>query len=260
MPTLDPTEAAALLAAARRDRRTLVRFSDTHEGIDEAWGHDVQDVDRARRLEGGERVVGAKLGLTSRAKQETMGVRQPIVGFLTDAMSVDNLDLATLAQPRVEPEIAFRLGVDLDRAITVEEVWEVVDAVAPALEILDSRWTGYRFRLGDVLADNTSAAGFVIGEWQPVDASALAALGGRPATFAVDDVVVESTSPAAILGDPALAVVHLAQHLERRGETLPAGSIVLAGSMTDAVPLERGATFELAVEGLGRARLTVDLG
>lgn len=258
--TLDPTEAASLLAAARRDRRTLDRFSDTHEGVDEAWGHAVQDVDRARRHGAGERLVGAKLGLTSEAKQRTMGVRQPIVGFLTDAMTVGQLDLATLAQPRVEPEIAFRLGVDLDRAITAEEVWEVVDAVAPALEILDSRWTGYRFRLGDVLADNTSAAGFVVGEWQPVDASTADALLARAATFAVDDVVVATTSPAAILGDPALAVVHLARHLERRGETLPAGSIVLAGAMSDAVPMERGAVFELAVEGLGTARLDVDLG
>lgn len=108
--SLDPHEAAALLAAARGDRRTLQRFSDTLDGVDEAWGHAVQDADRVARTAAGERVVGAKLGLTSAAKQQTMGVHQPIVGFLTDAMAGDVLDLASLGQPRVEPEIAFRLG------------------------------------------------------------------------------------------------------------------------------------------------------
>ena len=97
------------------------------------------------------------------------------------------LDLTTLAQPRVEPEIAFRLGVDLDRTITRDEVASVVDGVAVALEIIDSRWTGYRFRLADVVADNASAAGFVVGEWRAID---LDALGARGATFAIDDVVV----------------------------------------------------------------------
>ncbi|UUZ61232.1 fumarylacetoacetate hydrolase family protein [Nocardioides sp. B-3] len=108
----------------------------------------------------------------------------------------------------MEPEIAFRLGADLDRAITREEVPDVVDGVAAALEVLDSRWTGYRFRPADVLADNTSAAGFVIGAWQPADASSLDALGARVATFSVDDTVVATTSASAILGDPVPAVVH----------------------------------------------------
>lgn len=251
---LDPRDAAALLAAARRDRRTIPRFSDDHDGVDEAWGYDVQDVDRAERIAAGQRVVGAKLGLTSAAKQRTMDVHQPIVGFLTDAMGADALNLAGLAQPRVEPEIAFRLGVDLDRAITRDEVGAVIDGVAVALEIIDSRWTGYRFRLGDVLADNTSAAGFVVGEWHDVDLEALAS---RPATFAVDDTIVAIASPAAILGDPRDAIVHLAQHLADRGETLSAGSIVLAGAMSDAVPLGGGAKFVAVVEGLGPVSLIV---
>ena len=249
---MSPEEAAALLAAARSDRRTIPRVSDDHDGLDEAWGYDVQGVDRARRIEAGERVVGAKLGLTSEAKQRTMDVHQPIVGFLTDSMAGDVLDLATLAQPRVEPEIAFRLGVDLDRAITRDEVASVVDGVSVALEIIDSRWTGYRFRLADVLADNTSAAGFVVGEWRDVD---LDSLGARVATFAVDDEIVSTTSPAAILGDPLAAMVHLSQHVAARGESLAGGSVVLAGAMADAVPLDRGGRFVAVVDGLGSAIL-----
>lgn len=195
-------------------------------------------------------MIGAKLGLTSEAKQLTMGVHQPIVGFLTDAM--DHVALNALAQPRVEPEVAFRLAVDLDRAITLGEVAEVVDAVAPALEILDSRWTGYRFRLADVLADNTSAAGFVVGDWVPLrDAR------DAEARWLVDGDLVAITSPAAILGDPARAVVHLAEQLAARGETLPAGSVVLAGAMTDAVPVDGHASFRVEIAGLGAVSLVV---
>lgn len=250
--SLDPNEAAALLAGARGDRRTLERFSDTYGGLDEAWGYAAQDVDRAARLAAGERIVGAKLGLTSEAKQRTMGVHQPIVGFLTDAMAGESLDLAALAQPRVEPEIAFRLGAELDRAITRGEVADLVDAVAVALEVIDSRWTGYRFRLADVLADNTSAAGSVIGEWVP-----LRDVRDLEARWVVDGELVATSSPAAILGDPLLAVVHLAGHLAARGESLPAGSVVLAGAMTDAVPVDAHASFRVEIDGLGAASLAV---
>jgi 2-oxo-3-hexenedioate decarboxylase len=248
-----PEEAAELLRVARAERRTLTRLTDTHPDLDEQWGHAAQAADRATRLAAGERVVGAKLGLTSAPKQQTMGVHQPIVGFLTDAMC--DVDPTTLAQPRVEPEIAFRLGADLSREVAVEEVGDVVDAVAPALEVLDSRWTGYRFRLADVLADNTSAAGFVVGDWVPLHD--VPDLRDAEARWLVDGEVVATTTPAAILGDPRLAVVHLSRHLAEQGETLPAGSVVLAGAMTDAVPVEGHARFEVEVAGLGGASLTV---
>ena len=245
-----PEEAAELLRVARAERRTLVRLTDDHPGLDEQWGYAVQALDRADRLALGERVVGAKLGLTSAPKQQTMGVHQPIVGFLTDAMR--DVDPTALAQPRVEPEIAYRLGADLSAELTRDQAGDVVDAVAPALEVLDSRWTGYRFRLADVLADNTSAAGFVVGEWAP-----LRDLRDAEARWLVDGDLVATTTPAAILGDPLLAVVHLSRHLAAHGETLPAGSVVLAGAMTDAVPLEGHRRFEVAVAGLGGASLVV---
>ena len=246
-----PEEAAELLRAARAGRRTLVRLTDTHPDLDEQWGYAAQAVDRATRLAAGERVVGAKLGLTSAPKQQTMGVHQPIVGFLTAA--VTDVDLSTLAQPRVEPEVAFRLGTDLSQELTLEQVGDVVDAVAPALEVLDSRWTDYRFRLADVLADNTSAAGFVLGEWVPL--RDVPDLREAEARWLVDGEPVATTTPAAILGDPLLAIVHLSRHLAERGESLGAGSVVLAGAMTDAVPLRGHRRFEVEVAGLGTAAL-----
>jgi ureidoacrylate peracid hydrolase len=136
--------------------------------MDVSWGYRAQDADRAQRVAQGERVVGAKMGLTSRAKQATMGVDQPIAGFLTDAMRLpaghDDDLFARTAQPRIEPEIAFRLGTVVDRPLTMAAAAETTDGIAAAVEIIDSRYTGYVFRLPDVVADNTSAAAFVIGD------------------------------------------------------------------------------------------------
>lgn len=252
---LDPGSAAALLRAARLEGRTLDPFTDTHPDLDEAWGYAVQDRDLAARLAAGERRIGAKLGLTSEAKQRRMQVTRPVVGFLTDALlrAPGPVDVDQWVQPRVEPEIAFRTATPIDRVLRSADLPTYVDGVAMAVEVLDSRWTGYRFRLADVLADATSAAGVVLGPVvvDPRDLD-LAAL---PCTVEVDGAVVDRATGAAILGDPWRALVLLSEHLERRGEVLPAGSWVLAGALTDAVPLEAGRTYRLAVGPLGSVEL-----
>lgn len=246
-------DAAGRLREARRGRRTLERFTAQHPGLDEAWGLAVQDADRATRVAAGERVTGRKLGLTSVPKQRTMGVHQPIVGFLTDAMEVGaEFRYDGLVQPRVEPEVAFVLARDLAAPLDRDDAAAVVAGVCVAVEVLDSRWTDYRFGLADVLADNTSAAGYLLGEPVPLPD----ALAGRDARFEVDGRTVATTTPAAILGDPVLALVHLAAHLAVREESLPAGSVVLAGAMTDAVPLTPGTTVRAAVAGLPSVVLT----
>ena len=230
--TLRVTDARDELLTARRERRTLTRFTDDHPDLDADWGLAVQAGLRFAHVAAGDPVVGAKLGLTSEAKQRTMQVHEPIVGFLTAGMDLaGSADLAALVQPRVEPEVAFVLARDLAGPVPLAELPSYVASVATALEVLDSRWAGYAFRLPDVLADNTSAAAYLVGE-------------------PVDDELVATTSPAAILGDPLAALGHLADHLGRRDEVLPAGSVVLAGAMTDAVPLERGHRFTVEVDGL----------
>lgn len=253
---MSPEEAAALLRAARVEGRTLEPFTDTHADLDEAWGYAVQRLDLADRVRHGERPVGAKLGLTSEAKQQRMGVRRPVVGFLTDAMLLPDgpVDAGRWVQPRVEPEIAFLTGRRIDRVLGPTEVASYVAGVGVAAEVLDSRWTGYRFRLPDVLADATSAAGFVLG-------AAVHDLGevGAPAALRgevrVDGRVVERATGAAVLGDPLRALVLLSEHLAARGEALPEGSWVLAGALTDAVPLTAGHRYEVEVEALGAIRL-----
>ena len=251
--------AAEELRVARLAGVPRAPFTDTDPALDERWGYQVQDEDRAQRLSQGERVVGAKLGLTSRAKQVTMGVHQPIVGFLTDAMHLPNghdTDLfSRTAQPRIEPEIAFRLGGVVDRPLTVSAAADAIDGVAVAAEIIDSRYSGFGFRLPDVVADNTSAAAFVVGDW--VDPSAAGDLAAVRCVFSADGRPVHTATGAAVLGHPLLALVQLSEHLAKRGERLPVGAIVLAGALTDAVPIRPGVLYRAEIDRLGPVGFSV---
>lgn len=248
-----PAHAAATLQTARAARRTLAPFTDEDPSLDEQWGYDVQALDRAQRIAAGEQVIGAKLGLTSAAKQQRMGVDRPIVGFLTDTMRVDADSLAVAAagwaQPRIEPEIAFVTGRPLSSPLTLAEAGRTVDAVTVAAEIIDSRYDGYRFRLPDVVADNTSAAGFLVGSLSRL--ADLDDLARVRAEVEVDDDIVHAATGAAILGHPLRAIVWLSGHLARHGQTLPSGSLVLAGSVTDAVPLVAGSRYVIRTGTLG---------
>lgn len=248
-----PVDAEATLRAARTARRTLTPLTDEDPSLDEQWGYDVQALDRAQRIAAGEQIIGAKLGLTSAAKQQRMGVDQPIVGFLTDTMRVDADSLAAAAagwaQPRIEPEIAFVTGRPLSSPLTLAEAGRTVDAVTVAAEIIDSRYDGYRFRLPDVVADNTSAAGFLVGSLSRL--ADLHDLARVRAEVEVDGDVVHAATGAAILGHPLRAIVWLSGHLARHGQTLPEGSLVLAGALTDAVPLTVGRQYTIRMGRLG---------
>lgn len=257
---MTPAEAAACLAGARHARTTIDPFTDTVDDLDEAWAYDVQAEDRSARRQQGERVIGAKLGLTSVAKQQRMGVDRPIVGFLTDRMLAPPEQIAgrltQWAQPRIEPEIAFVTSRPIGSALDLDTVPAHLATVGVAAEVIDSRWSDYRFRLPDVVADNTSAAGIVVGTSVSLDD--VADLASLACTMSVDGQVVHEATGAAILGDPLLAVQLLSHHLEHRGEVLPAGSLVLAGALTDAVPLAPGHRYVLTIESLGE--VFVDLG
>ncbi len=212
--------------------------------LDEAYA--VQAAGVRLRTARGEVVVGAKLGFTSKAKAEQMGVSDVIAGVLTDAMQVsdgDTLDTTALIHPRVEPELAFRLAADGVQ-------------VAAALEVIDSRYQDFRFDLQDVVADNTSAARFVVGEWQPLaQVSKALDLADLAVTLRINGEPVAAGSSADILGDPTAALPAIERMATRYGLTLPVGSIVLAGAATAAVPLPANAQIEAEVAGLGVVRM-----
>ncbi|RAL19993.1 4-oxalocrotonate decarboxylase [Lujinxingia litoralis] len=224
--------------------------------LDEAYT--IQRASIARRLERGERLVGMKMGLTSRAKMEQMGVHEPIYGHLTSSMTLS--DGATIAHgdychPRVEPEIAFIMGADIAGTPTPREALAAVSGVCGALEVIDSRYKDFKFTLIDVVADNASSTGYVLGT--RVRPASELDLGNLGMVMSVNGQVVETGSSAAILEHPARSLAALITMLHARGEGLKKGQVVLAGGATKAVALKPGDQVTLEVEGLGRVALGV---
>jgi 2-oxo-3-hexenedioate decarboxylase len=219
--------------------------------------YEIQHEVLARRCARGERLVGTKLGFTSRAKMAQMGVSEIIVGQLTDAMAVaagGRVELARFIHPRIEPEVAFRLAVDVDLDDPGCDIQGCVDAVAPALEIIDSRYRDFRFALADVVADNTSAAGFVVGRWQQLPARPVD-LPVWDVELVVDETVVEVGSSADILGHPGQALEALVPMARKYGFALTAGQVILAGAATAAAAFGP-ATVQARIAGLGTVTVT----
>ncbi|MEL7341956.1 MAG: fumarylacetoacetate hydrolase family protein, partial [Bacteroidota bacterium] len=157
----------------------------------ESEAYDIQALSLAQRYARGERLIGLKLGFTSKAKMEQMGVHDMIWGRLTDQMYLDGggtLDMDRFIHPRVEPEICFRVAYDLPWPLRREDLFDYIDGVAPALEVIDSRYQNFKFSLEDVIADNCSSAAFVVGPWM----SPHTPLANLPISLRVDDQVVQT--------------------------------------------------------------------
>lgn len=252
--TLAQTEIAELalrLDDAQVDGADIASLADSYRfDLDDAYAIQAALIDL--RQQRGDLVSGVKLGFTSVAKMEQMGVSEVIVGRLTAATRIADggvVDLSGYIHPKVEPEIAYRLARDVTADADLAEFEACVDAVAPALEIIDSRYRDFRFTVQDVVADNTSAAGYVVGPWQPMQS-----IRDRAVRLTVDgSETVGSTS--AILGDPVRALSALRTVVTRRGIALRAGYVVLAGAATAAVPLVPGRVVG-SVEGLGSVLFT----
>ncbi|MFG3491640.1 2-keto-4-pentenoate hydratase [Streptomyces sp. NPDC047972] len=244
---MNTTALAEALDTAAREGRPLAGGTTGLDDTGEAYA--VQEALVARRLARGERITGFKLGFTSRAKMRQMGVSDLIHGRLTDRMETADggrLDVSGLIHPRVEPEVAFLLG---DTLRPGADPAAAVAAVAPALEVIDSRYDGFRFSLAEVIADNTSAAGYAVGTWtSPRD------LGNLGVLLELDGRLAETGSTAAILGNPLRALAAAA----RLAGELPPGTVILAGAATAAVPLPPGTHVRATVAGLGTVALTTE--
>ncbi|MBU6256925.1 MAG: 4-oxalocrotonate decarboxylase [Burkholderiales bacterium] len=230
-------EAAALLDDAAREHREIDQFPAGHFTLAQAY--EIQRASIQRRIERGERHKGIKLGFTSRAKMVQMGVDSLIWGLLTDGMLEEDggsVDLARYIHPRVEPEVCFVTRRVIDAPLTSLEAADYLEAVAPAMEIIDSRYRNFKFSLEGVVADNCSSAGLVVGAWsRKFDGLANA---GVRVQFDGRDVLVGSTG--AILGQPLRSVVQASHLLHAAQMSLPAGSLVMAGGATAAVALTPG--------------------
>jgi len=216
----------------------------------------VQSASLARRYARGEVRVGIKMGFTSRAKMVQMGVDELIWGRLTDAMLVEDggtIAFGRYVHPRVEPEIAFVLKHALPATVTPAAALVAVAGIAPALEIIDSRYKDFKFSVTDVVADNSSSSSFVVGPWSDPsqDFSNLGML------LEIDGETRQIGSSAAILGHPIRSLVAAARLAAAAGEPLKAGDIVMAGGATAAEALAPGQRVRLTVQGIGRAEFMV---
>lgn len=251
----DIAHAAEIVDEAARTAEAIPQFTETAPlGVTEAYAIQAQSV--GRRLGRGEKLVGVKMGLTSRAKMAQVGVDEVIWGRLTDAMRLEEgapLSRARYVHPRIEPELAFLLKSSIEGEVTAAEALAAVAAIAPAMEIIDSRYRNFKFALGDVIADNSSSSGFVIGPWAD-PAQDFSNLG---LVMEVDGRAVEMGSTAAILGDPIRSLVAAARLAGPALGGLKAGWIVLAGGATAAYSLSVGQTVRTVMQNLGSVSIRV---
>lgn len=252
---IDLHRIAATLDEAAQTATPVPQFSGADTlGVEAAYA--VQALSIARRHARGEAHAGFKMGLTSKAKMAQVGVSEVIWGRLTDAMRVEEggeVARARFIHPRAEPEVAFLMKRDLAGEVGPAEAMAAVEAVFPAIEIIDSRYRDFKFALGDVVADNTSASAFVLGPPSKPDVD-VANLG---MALEVDGLPAVLGSSAAILGHPVRALVAAARMIGAAGLSLRAGDILLAGAATEAVPLVAGARVRVVAQNLGSVAFTM---
>ncbi len=233
--------------------RTVAPLTSRHEGITIEDAYAIQQRMMARRLQAGERVVGKKIGVTSAAVMNMLGVYQPDFGWLTDAMVYNEgeaIAASTLIQPKAEGEIAFVLKKTLKGpGVTAADVLAATEGVMACFEIVDSRIQDWKIKIQDTVADNASCGVFVLGDRlvDPRDVD-LVTCG---MVLEKNGEIVATGAGAAALGHPANAVAWLANTLGSHGIALEAGEVVLSGSLAIMVPVVAGDNLRVTIGGIG---------
>src|SRR3989338_176203 len=253
-------QAALDLDFARIEGLEREQFSRRYPGLNLNDAYAIQDEGVNLRLAQKEKIIGLKMGLTSASKMKQMGVNSPIYGMLLDTMQAPDQGIFSLERgrgihPWIEPEIGFFIAQDLRGKISMDTALAACSGVYAALEIVDSRYSDFKFSLHDVIADNCSSCAFVLGPWAKIDGQKT--IKKMPLTLFVNGEAVETGSSDDIFGNPARALAELCAMLDSRGLYLKKGSMVRAGAATRAVPIEPGSRVEVFVQGLGRASVLI---
>lgn len=241
------------LYRALRERRTIEKLIDQDPSLSVDDAYAISLAFLARRIKDGEKVVGKKIGVTSKAVQDMLGVHQPDFGFLTDWMHVEgdiDMDAKALIAPRAEAEIAFILRDSLcGPGVTAADVVSATQAIAPCFEIVDSRIRDWKIAIVDTVADNASCGVFILGEARadPRDFD----LPSLHVTVTKNGAPLSEGYGSAVQGDPAQAVAWLANTLGAFGVTLDAGDVILSGSLVPLADAVRGDLFEMELHGIG---------
>ncbi|MEY2952529.1 MAG: hypothetical protein RLZZ401_616 [Pseudomonadota bacterium] len=245
-------QAADSLYHADTQRHLIPQLSKTYEGIELADAYAIQDLWLQRRVHEGARLVGRKIGLTSRAMQMASNFNEPDYGYLTDDMLIADggqIEAARYLSPRLEVELAFVMGQDLSGAgCTVADVMRATEFVTPALELIAYRTQVPRV-IVDTIADNAAAGAMVTGGRlvRPFDVD----IRWIAATLSKNGIIEESGVSAAVMGHPAAGVAWLVNKLARHGQGLKAGQTVLAGSFTRPVNVVAGDVIQADFGALG---------
>ena len=248
---MDIQKIAEMLDAAAKNAQAVPQFNLQGQlSLPDAYR--VQAQAMHLRLERGAHRTGVKMGFTSRAKMIQMGIQDLIWGRLSSDMLIEegsSIDFTRYVHPRVEPELAFVLKRPLSGNVNMVEALAAVEAIAPALEIIDSRYQDFKFTLPEVVADNASSSGYVIGPWSDPHGD----FSNLGLTLNIDGRAVQVGSTAAILGHPLRSLVAAARLSAQAGEPLRAGDVVMAGGATPAEWIRPGQHVSIEMERLGSA-------
>lgn len=246
---------AKILDNAAMEAKPVVQISQEQSmSIEDAY--EVQKLSIDRRLNRGENITGYKLGFTSKAKMEQMGVHELIWGRLTDQMDLSlekELSIRNYIHPRVEPEIAFIIGKNIAEPLSKDNVYDYISAIAPALEIIDSRYENFKFSLEDVIADNCSSTGYVIGDLLPPKTK----INDIYLSMNINNVCVQDGNTNAILGDPIESFLEATKIASKYNVPLLKDMVILAGAATPAEYLKIYDTVTCDFGPLGTASLKV---
>ena len=249
-------KAADALYTAHADKTPCDPIRDLLQDGDVDGAYAVQEINTKRWLDEGRKLVGRKIGLTSVAVQQQLGVDQPDYGMLFADMAIaegEEVPLGALIQPKAEAEVAFVIGKDLPhKDLTLSDLMSAIEYVLPSIEIVDSRVADWNIRILDTVADNASSGLYVLGA-EPVKLERLdlrtcgmvMSLKGEPVSTGVG---------AACLGHPLNAALWLAKTMARVGRPLSAGDQIMSGALGPMVPAQPGDVMEARIEGLGSVR------
>lgn len=250
-------ELAAALYRAELERSPIAPLTDTYPDMDIADAYAIQLEGVRLRTQAGAGIAGWKVGLTSKAMQQMLGVDQPDFGHLLDNMRIDegqDIEAAALIWPRAEPEIAFQLKADLrGPGVTAAQVLEATDYLIPALEVIDSRVRDWKIKLCDTIADNASCGRFVLGRARTPPRGLNVKLIGM--NYYVNGELVSTATSAAVLGNPAEAVAWVANVIAPYGHYLRAGQIVMPGSLVAAVDAKPGSHIRAEFDHIGSVEM-----
>ncbi|MEM3265216.1 MAG: 2-keto-4-pentenoate hydratase [Thermoplasmata archaeon] len=246
-------EISSKLLHAKKEKIPIEPLTETYSNFDIKLAYQIQLIGIENELKQGKKVIGKKIGLTSKPMQTLLGVSEPDYGHLISDMLVAEssfVNLNDLLQPKIEGEIAFILGKDLKGPnVSIADVYRATEGIMPAIEIIDSRIKDWKIKLADTVADNASSALFVLGDrLVPITNLDIKHIG---MVIEKNGEVVSTGAGAAVLGHPANSVAWLANKLSEFNVYLEAGEVILSGALSGAIEARRGDIFTVSFHTLG---------